>query len=165
MNEPKVKLSYRLKGTTGWMEHELTADEYYEPEEGGRTWDSVPLHLHANEYLEVKPSQLEQTVLRIHDGAGALRCTVREIFWNEGRNRLIQRIDDDGMLLILEIRTGTCPEMLHSIRYDCTPPQESIIEHFIQAEGADDSETVVSMTIRDIQPLSSVALFLAGPVP
>lgn|SRR5690606_32127003 len=116
MNEPKVKLSYRLKGTTGWMEHELTADEYYEPEEGGRTWDSVPLHLHANEYLEVKPSQLEQTVLRIHDGAGGLRCTVREIFWNEGRNRLIQRIDDDGMLLILEIRTGTCPEMFRTSR-------------------------------------------------
>ena len=146
----RIHLHYRVSRADEWIRHELSAADYYEPEDEGWTWDSTPRYSHACEYLTEPRDQLEQTYLRIYDGQGILRCTIREVFWNEGRNRLIEQDDDDGELLILELHTGDSNQHAHVIRYDRTLPDKSIVEHLFQSEGGGDSIAITSKTIPDL---------------
>jgi hypothetical protein len=150
MNEPRVRIHYKQRGAPGWQEFPITIEEYYEPDDDGLEWDSTPRHVHADEYLAIGSSELEQTVLELYDQNDSLRSTVTETLWNNGHNRLIERVEGSARLLIMQVLVQEEPPTFHTIRLDRTRKGRTLLEHFVDAEGWDDRhETIVSYDFKD----------------
>ena len=144
---PHVEICYQLRGSTQLSELTIPADEYYEPTDDQIEWDSVPRHDHAIDYLPNERSEMAQTIILLYSADGQLCCKLREVFWNHGRNRLIERVDNEGALFILELSEDGSDEPTHVIRYDGTPDDGSIVEHFISRDG--ESKTLLSQLLPD----------------
>ena len=68
---------------------ELTEDELLELSE--HDIDSIPMYLHAWEYLPLSSCQVEHTKLSICDKKENSSLIQSETFWEEGKNRIISR--------------------------------------------------------------------------
>lgn len=145
--EPRARLCYQRRDSADWEELALSAAQYYEPTEDKLDWDSVPRHDHAFQYLAVSRAQLAQTVIFLYDDQGRLCCTLREMFWNRGRNHLIHRIDIDGELIITQLYEGDDDAPVHIVRYNLMRDEGPVIEHFVNQRGY--SNTLVSQLFPD----------------
>ncbi|HVG20464.1 MAG TPA: hypothetical protein VNI02_15550 [Blastocatellia bacterium] len=127
----KVEIRYKRLDSADWVNHPITPGEYFEPVDGGRPheWDDVPVHLEAARFLPVPLTQLSETELRVYDPDGRLRLTISELFWNEARNRLIQRVEEGFELLIVQFLTGETPVLSHTVRLNREADGRLLLEH------------------------------------
>lgn len=89
----KILIDYSLH-TGDKQTIELTPEAYFDLEPGEEaTLKSVPRHDHAVEYLPVALSQVRMTRLQLLNEAVGTRRSITESFWNDGKNRVIERLD------------------------------------------------------------------------
>ncbi len=121
----QVMLKYKTFSQADWQFIELAPQEYFdlEPNEEVEI-DSIPEYNHAIDYLALDSSEIETTVLILTDEEQQARRAITETFWNNGQNRLIERVDsgcDPYWEMILEVQTAHTPptwEVLRVCRED-----------------------------------------------
>lgn len=122
----QVTLKYKtLSSNADWQFVELAPQEYFdlEPDEAVEI-DSIPEYNHAIDYLGLDSSEIDTTVLILTDEEREARRAITETFWNNGQNRLIERVDsgrDPYWEMILEVQTSNIPptwEVLRVCRED-----------------------------------------------
>lgn len=111
-------MRYKRLDSADWINHPITPGRYFEPVEGGRPyeWDDVPMYLDIERFLPVALAELSEIELRIGDPDDRLRLTTREIFWNKGQNRILQRVEEGLELFILQFLTVKTPVLSHTVR-------------------------------------------------
>jgi hypothetical protein len=93
-NNLSVQLKYKLRDEGSWREKDISLAEYFDLEEDKKSaMDSVPMYMHAVEYLDKSSADIEFTIVTIADGNTSKLVEIRETFWNEGKNRIVERID------------------------------------------------------------------------
>src|SRR5262249_33848733 len=55
--------------------------------------DSVPKYNHAVDYLDIDRRLIRNTIIKLRDSQTTATLTITETFWNEGKNRIIERTD------------------------------------------------------------------------
>ena len=89
-----ILLQYRTRGDSEWHSTLLTPAEYFDLEKDELPEiDSVPRHNHACDYLSLQVEDLAETKIILQDIQCDTIRTIKEKFWLNGRNRLIERID------------------------------------------------------------------------
>jgi len=116
----QVTLKYKTLSNADWQFIELAAQEYFdlEPDEEVEI-DSIPEYNHAIDYLALDSSQIETTMLILTDEERQARRAITETFWNNGQNRLIERVDSGSAPyweMILEVQTGQAPPIWEVLR-------------------------------------------------
>lgn len=116
----QIMLKYKTLSHGDWQFVELAAQDYFdlEPDEEVEI-DSIPEYNHAIDYLALDSSQIETTMLILTDEERQAHRAITETFWNNGQNRLIERVDsgsDPYWEMILEVRTGQTPSTWEVLR-------------------------------------------------
>lgn len=108
-----ITIDYKLAKSGACGRLQLTAEEYFEPSDiyvdfnadgtmseltedellelSEHDIDSIPMYLHAWEYLSLSSCQVEHTKLTICDKKENSSLIQSETFWEEGKNRIISR--------------------------------------------------------------------------
>lgn len=93
LEQPTVTLRYRLRDDEDWRTREVAFEELFggarQPDELFHDVDWVPQHATVNLLEDVIAADVAVTELTFdgHDGA---RLTIKETFWNHGRSRIIE---------------------------------------------------------------------------
>jgi len=139
-----IQIKYRINGGNDWLECQLSAEEYFdlEPDEVP-AFDSVPWHNHACDYLKLPTTGLAETQITVDDDRHGQRIIIRETFWNEGRNRLIERSDSGQRsnyreLILLGVVGEAKSEVLRLVDTKCT---FNLGFHSMIEKNADGTET------------------------
>lgn len=141
----EITIEYKTTESTEWKILRLSPEEYFESEpDGGVTEDSIELHDHAVDYLDVDRQTLQVTRLTLSEAARGARRTITETFWNEGLSRIIERIDtgpEPSSELIIDARFGDSPptwDVLRVVREDGVLRP---VHHGVIRENEDGSQT------------------------
>ena len=120
MSEIKVRIEYLEKYASVWVSNEIALEAYFDEDNEPLSWESVPLHNHAVDYLEIGKDKLQATRVVIDDNFAKVKRTITENFWNKGKNRLIERIDEGEEItdqeIILELLLNEHPETWEILR-------------------------------------------------
>jgi hypothetical protein len=96
----EVVLEYRLRGEEQWRQFPITLSDYLDPDYADDEpvdIDSVELHAHAVDYLDIAPSLIENTRLTLRNNRTSEKRIIVETFWSGGDSRIIERRDEhDG---------------------------------------------------------------------
>ena len=122
----KISIAYQLTDSAVWHLLELTPNEYFRLEPNENTHlRSSPKYKHAFQYLSLESDRLSGTKIILTDNASKAKSYIVERFWNNGKNRLIEKTDIIGQQIygetILEIMIGKEPllwEIVKVIRQD-----------------------------------------------
>ena len=96
MNGIDVKIQYRRFGSDEWHLLQLTPEEYFELEVNEiPSLESIPVHNHIIEYIGVEASKIRNTMVLVSDAIAKKSYSISEVFWNDGLNRVIERVDKD----------------------------------------------------------------------
>ncbi|NER38091.1 MAG: hypothetical protein F6J93_29725 [Oscillatoria sp. SIO1A7] len=121
----KISIAYQLTDSAVWHLLELTPDRYFRLEQNEKSQlRSSPKYNHAFEYLNLERDRLSGTKIILTDNASKAKSYIVERFWNNGKNRLIEKTDIDRQIYgetILEIMVGKEPplwEIVKVIRQD-----------------------------------------------
>jgi hypothetical protein len=117
--DTKVTIEFKLQGSEEWLSIPLSTDQYFDLEPGERpSMNSVPDYVHAVQYLKVPRESVHMTRLTLEDSSDQARRFITETFWNQGENRVIERLD-----------TGTKPfwEMIVEVKVIESPPTWEIL--------------------------------------
>lgn len=101
-----IVLSYKTVNDSAWQRIQLSPWEYYECENQQIEDDSIPLHNHARDYLDLEYAQVRVTRLELHGSQGTLTTT--ETYWDDGESRVIESVEtgeEPGWELIVSIQT------------------------------------------------------------
>ena len=135
VNDLSIQLGYKLKIDDSWHEKNLSATEYFDLETGEKpALDSVPQYMHAAEYLDDLPSDIEFTIVTIADGDTSDQFEIRETFWSDGRNRIIERTDRSGGKLIFSeviVQVEHANAEIESIKFERKDRFNKLIFHSI----------------------------------
>ena len=118
-----ITIEYQILGSTKWESVELSPEDYFDLDEGEEiVWDSVPMRNHAADYLGVDKSKIGSTKLKITDSSTQVTKLITETFWNNGKNRVIERTDTGPGIeyweLILEGIVSEQPVIWEVLRLD-----------------------------------------------
>jgi hypothetical protein len=145
-----ITINYQLFGSKEWVSVGLLPGEYFDLDEGEEiVWDCVPLHNHAIEYLNIDNLNIRSTKLNIRDSQAQVTRLITETFWNNGKNRAMERFDTGPGIndweLVLKIRISDMPLIWEILRLD---KMEGILipnyHGFIQ-RNEDGSETEIKV--------------------
>jgi hypothetical protein len=94
LDPPTVTLRYRLCDEEDWHTRELGFDEFFNggtrrPEDLFHDVDWVPQHAAVNLLDDIEAADLAVTELTLL-GRDGERLTIKETFWNHGRSRIIE---------------------------------------------------------------------------
>ncbi|MBI2807732.1 MAG: hypothetical protein HYX68_22350 [Planctomycetes bacterium] len=146
----KIMLEYRLNFQTSWIEHPISVQDYFDPEFASKNEvldiDNVPLHDHGIEYLDVNPWQVVNTRVILRDESKGLERRIVETFWNDGRNRLIERTDMlQGHLkyweVITDVRILEQPTVTEILRVGRKNGILAVLSHVFITDNEDGSQT------------------------
>lgn len=141
----RIELRWRLAGSEEWLSRTLLPEEYFEPDEEPFDLDSVPLFDHAVEYLGANREDVTSTRIALMWTHGNESRVISEAFWNAGKNRVIERVDEGDIAyweMILESRTAERPTRIEILRLGrdetgvCIP-----LSHVFLEERADGSHS------------------------
>jgi hypothetical protein len=123
MSPISVSLEYRTKESLTWKSIALSPEEYFDLEQNETvSWDSVPRHNHASDYLNVELAIIRNTRLTVVDAQAKLTQQITEAFWKGGTNRVVERTDNgpdgDYWELIVEVRVSDEPVVWEILRLD-----------------------------------------------
>lgn len=140
-----VTIEYSRVGETDWLKRRLRADEYFEipPDGAPIDIDSVPLHSHAVDYLDLEPCDVRVVRLVISGSPNGSSRTITETFWNEGKCRVTERADagvHSYWELIIESRVTDEPPEWDILRFVRKEGVLVPIYHAIIRENADGSQ-------------------------
>ena len=92
MSNMQIVIRYRRHNEVSLANVALTPMDYYELEKDEiPNMECLPMHDHAYLYLGIPLMELAET--RVEIESGPEKCTIRETFWGNGRNCLIERRD------------------------------------------------------------------------
>lgn len=145
-----IKLEYMLLDSNIWASVTLLPEEYFDldPDEE-ITLDCVPKYNHAIDYLDC--DKVCNTRLEISDLSTKATRGITETFWNDGKNRIIERIDKGSGLdyneMILEITVSESPLTWEIVRLH---RQDGLLipnYHGYITKNADGSETEIKVSL------------------
>lgn len=96
---PCVTLRYRLRDEDSWHSREVDLEDFFggrsrQPEDMFHDVDWVPQHAAVNLLADVEMADLAVTEVTFEEpadeGGSGARLTVKETFWNQGRSRIIE---------------------------------------------------------------------------
>jgi hypothetical protein len=118
MSVIEVKIEYLEKNSSIWKYIEMLPEDYFDDDD--LSWNSVPLHSHAVDYLTIENHEIQATKLFIFDSKNRAVRKITEFFWNNGKNRLTERFDEVQSLeekeVITEILISENPEVWQILR-------------------------------------------------
>lgn len=94
MNKISIRIDYWLKGALAPRSVDLSPGDFFDLENGEiPSIDSIPMLDHAFQYINIAESEVAATVLHIHDCDAESSIIIREAYWGEKRNCIIERKD------------------------------------------------------------------------
>ncbi len=122
----RIKLGYKLLGSKEWRSIDFLPESYFELESDEIVGlDSNPFYNHVIDYLvedlEVQKESVMATKVHLSDELTKQERLITESFWNNGRNRLIERQDIGDQPyseIILEMLVSEVPEVWEVLRCD-----------------------------------------------
>jgi hypothetical protein len=94
-----VEIDYKLLNTLDWQSISLMPEEYFDksyfeeyPDEEFE-WNSVADFNDAVDYLDLDPSTVSHTRIRIYDDKANVQSTLSQTFWNNGENHIFEQVD------------------------------------------------------------------------
>lgn len=140
-----ITIEYQLIDSTNWDCLELTPEDYFELELDEKIdLDSIPKYNHAIDYLDLERNQIQATKLILtYEATKAKHCII-ERFWNQGENRLIERIDsgvNPYWEMILEIQISQEPLLWEIVRIGREDGIMKPLYHAFIQDNKDGSQT------------------------
>jgi hypothetical protein len=94
LDRPTVWLRYRLRDEQNWHSRELSFEEFFgggskRAEDVFHDVDWVPQHAAVNLLEDIEAAHVAVTELTL-EGRSGERLTINETFWNHGRSRIIE---------------------------------------------------------------------------
>ena len=101
----------------------MSPEDYFDLDGGeAPSWDCVPRHNHAIDYLEIERWMVRNTRVTIADENSKVTKQITETFWNEGKSRVVERTDTGPSVnyweLIVEILKTEMPPTWEILRFD-----------------------------------------------
>lgn len=116
----QIAIEYKAIDSKNWEYLELTPDEYFDLEVDEKAeLDSIPIYNHAIDYLDIESNRVLVTKIILIDEANKAKRSIVERFWNQGKNRLIERTDSGNNSYwetILEIQISQEPPLWEILR-------------------------------------------------
>jgi hypothetical protein len=138
VNNISVHIKYKLKDVDLWHEKNLAYSEYFDLEENEEpALDSVPIYMHAIEYLTEPSTNIEFTIISIVDKKSNNQLEIKETFWNKGKNRIIERVDkiqNDIVFNEIIIQIAHTERKIETIRFERQYRINKLIFHSIDQD-------------------------------
>jgi len=150
---PTVTLRYRLRHDERWQRREVDFEEFFNggakrPENLFNDVDWVPQHAAVNLLEDIEMTDVAVTEVTFA-GHGGERLTIKETFWNRGRSRIVEVVQQTAdsepyweVIVDLRRESGETYEMLRLGREDgAVVPLHHAISH-ARADGTVDDVTL-----------------------
>ena len=144
-SQPAIHISLEYQPLNGdrWESIPLSITDYFDldPDEPP-SLDACPRHNHAIDYLPASASPIATTKLTLTDAQSQRQIV--ETFWNDGKNRLIERTDTGETPYsetILEVQISEAPPTWEILRLERTAGLLVPLYHAFLQENANGSQT------------------------
>ncbi len=147
----KITLYFLYEDEKDWVSKNLLPEEYFDLD-GGETIeiDCVPIHNHAVEYLNLNRERVKATKIVLEDSRFNNQCIITESFWNNQKNRVIERTDIESKgqetEIIIESEISVSPPITEIFRFTKDGEVLAPIYHgFIQTnpDGTEDETKII----------------------
>jgi hypothetical protein len=140
-----ITVNYLLIDSDSWQTRTLDVGHYFdlEPDEPVDL-DSCPQHNHAIDYLDLYPEQVQSTHLTLVNLKTHDQRVIVEKFWNQGKNRIIERTDlgqTPYSETILEIQISETPLVWEVLRLSRDNGSLTPLYHAFLQDNTDGSQT------------------------
>lgn len=159
-NNVNIEIQYLLKDNQEWNCFKLSPQEYFDLEENEKIeLDCVPQYGHALDYLQdyytkIDLTQILVTRIILIDFLNKKQRQINERFWDNSRNRLIERLDLDLTKfqikyheIIIETQIKDDPPQWEILRLNQQNQIMTPIFHSFIQQNSDGSETETSIKI------------------
>ncbi|MBD2302123.1 hypothetical protein [Nostoc sp. FACHB-190] len=144
-----IFIDYKLINDLQWHIVEMSPEEYFDTsllEEGEQLiWNSIPEYNHAIEYLNIDPSLVSDTRIRVQDSESLKTLTITTTFWNNGNNFIIERIDNAldkaKYVMIIQTKLQEDPTTWEIMRFKKKSDVLELEFHTFIRENEDGSQT------------------------
>ncbi|MBD2457444.1 hypothetical protein H6G80_25620 [Nostoc sp. FACHB-87] len=144
-----IFIDYKLINDLQWHIVEMSPEEYFDTsllEEGEQLiWNSIPEYNHAIEYLNIDPSLVSDTRIRVQDSESLKTLTIITTFWNNGNNFIIERIDNAldkaKYVMIIQTKLQEDPTIWEIMRFKKKSDVLELEFHTFIRENEDGSQT------------------------
>jgi hypothetical protein len=141
----QITIEFLPVGAEEWRVKHLQPSEYFDLE----PWESVdldccPHYNHAIDYLDLAADQIQATHLRLVSPKTQEQRLIVEKFWNQGKNRIIERTDLGDRPYsetILEIQVSQVPPIWEILRLSREQDSLTPLYHAFLQDNADGSQT------------------------
>lgn len=152
MSKISITLEYNLIGNSQWVSIKLRPEEYFDLEPGEEVeLDCVPKFSNTVDYLDFDSTQLQGTKLTLFDQETGSSRIFTETFWNEGKNRVIERVDkgqnEEYWELILDLQLKESPPTSEILRLDKRNGVLSPNLHVFIRRNKNGSETITKRLV------------------
>jgi hypothetical protein len=163
MNQHAIEITihYQQVGQAQEQVKTLDLEDYFDLEDDEPAdLDSCPRYNHAIEYLDLDPGQVQFTRLTIANHQTQDQRVILEKFWNQGRNRIIERTDlgrSPYAETILEIQISQNPPVWEVLRLGQENGSLTPFYHAYLQDNIDGSqtETIVADMPRSVSRISA----------
>jgi hypothetical protein len=123
MSQVHISIEYKLVNSSQWHLVKLLPEDYFDLDVDEEIeWDCVPEYDHAIDYLDIDKTSISCTKISIIDSKAEVTKTITETFWNQGKNRIIERIDKGQKvsywLMIININLQDNPPISEILRFE-----------------------------------------------
>lgn len=149
-NNFDIKIFYKLINSDAWFTwiidpYDYFDHHYYEDDEEIEI-DSIPLHDHAINYIHIEtPQAITHTNLLIRDLNSKEQIQIKESYWNNHNNNIIERIDSGGAedyhLLIITTMLTQNPTVFQIMRFEKLNDHFEVKGHYLITKNEDGTET------------------------
>ncbi len=149
-----ISIEYKTIDSSQWHIIELLPEDYFylvdlEPDEV-LEWDSVPEYDDAIDYLDIEPNLVSNTRLRISDIEAQITKVITETFWNQGNNRIVERIDSRNSevfywLMIIDTKVQDNPTIWEILRIEKEDNLPKISHHSFIKDNEDGSQAEMNI--------------------
>lgn len=123
MSQVRIFLEYKLINSSQWHCVEMSPEDYFDldPDEEIE-WNCIPEYEHGIDYLNIDRASILSTKITIIDPKVEVTKIITETFWNQGQNRIIERIDRGTevsyFLTIVDIKLQDDPPIYEILRFE-----------------------------------------------
>lgn len=123
MSQVHISIEYKLINSSQSHVVKLLPEDYFDldPDEEIE-WNCVPEYDHAIDYLDIDKTSILCTKISIIDSEAKITKIITETFWNQGENRIIERIDSGTAvsywLMIIDIKLQDNPLIYEILRFE-----------------------------------------------
>ncbi|KAF3888121.1 MULTISPECIES: hypothetical protein [Nostocales] len=144
----EIFIDYKIANEPQWHTVEMSPEEYFDlnllDEDEELVWNSVPEYNHAIEYLDVEPSLVSHTRLRIKDSTIQKFLTITTTFWHHGQNFIIERSDKESgepEIVIINTKLQEAPTVWEIMKFHKKNDLTELEFHTFIRDNEDGSQT------------------------